>query len=114
MIAVIDDLKIASVHLAGYSMGAAMCFSMLAYASDRILSVAAGGAHLKPKDLSWVRDLVKQGLMEWEAAGRPEVPISPVGLLAILNADEVGAPIKPDEIAVPTLMYSGTLDLHYE
>ena len=114
VLSVLDELDLDRGHLSGYSMGAGMCFSMLAYAPERILSVAAGGAHLQAKDLSWVRDLVMPRFKEWEAAGRPEVPVSPAGVLAILNADEASTAVEPDEITVPTLIYSGTADLHYE
>ncbi|MGA1838501.1 alpha/beta fold hydrolase [Herbiconiux sp. 11R-BC] len=134
VLAVLDALGIASAHVAGYSLGGRVAFSLAAAHPERVLSLtsiagAPGTGHgafdrvFFPGSLAALeRGGMPAFLAEWErASGRPLDPVTrgafavndPVALAAYMRAAEE-EPRIPDAqlaaLAMPVLLLAGTRD----
>jgi pimeloyl-ACP methyl ester carboxylesterase len=63
--AVLDDLRIKTTEVLGYSMGGWMALGLVCHHPDRVRRAAVGGAVPYAQDLQPLRDVVARGPREW-------------------------------------------------
>ena len=72
VVAVLDDLKIETTEMLGYSMGGWTALGLVCYHPDRLRAAAIGGMPPYAQDLQPLRDVIAKGPIAWvEFLGEP-------------------------------------------
>ena len=106
VIAVMDDLDIDRASYFGYSMGAAIGFSLAGSFEERFNSFVLGGANPYPKDLSWVKSLVSE--RRTQQLVPDDFDLTP--FFSILDHEESGTGTDPTQIHTPCFVFYGGED----
>lgn len=131
VVAVLDDLAVATAHFWGYSMGEHIGFAIGCYAPDRFRSLIIGGMHPYARDAQVFRQRAEAMRVRdpssivtgWQAQGVawPETVLSRLLLndVEALAASSIASGEAPDfgtylrEEQVPMLIYCGDRDESY-
>ena len=124
MIAVLDDLKIESAHLFGYSLGGWVALELMARTPGRVSSAIVAGAHPYAEDLSQLRTAFTPAaiLAAWDALHAPLSQASverlaafdPKRLAEMVPPDPIDQAEQLDDLPMPLLTIRGTHDRRFE
>jgi len=122
VIAVLDDMRIDSAHIFGYSLGGWVAFELAASHRPRVKTAIVGGAHPYAEDMSGMRSLPPPALVRyWDGLGAPLSDASKKRILAFTH-EQLAAmiPDRKDESArladldLRSLLICGTNDARLE
>jgi len=122
VVAVLDDLGIDSAHVFGYSLGGWVAFELLAAYPSRVRTAIIGGAHPYDEDLSAVRGLTPQALLDMlESANallsgdsKERLAAYDPMVLASMIPDRVNQVHRFAHLPLPCLMICGTTDWRFD
>lgn len=122
VIAVLDNRGLASAHVFGYSLGGWVAFELLAAYPSRGRTAIIGGAHPYDEDLSAIRGLTPQAIIDmFEAANAPlseytrkRLAASDPLVLTSMIPDRVNQVHRFERLPLPCLMICGTTDWRFD
>lgn len=124
VIAVMDDLRIDSAHLLGYSLGGWLVFELAARFPSRARSAIVAGAHPYAEDLSPLRTTFTPAVIleAWEALRAPLSEASkqriaafaPKQLAEMIPPDLADQSKRLESLPMPFLAICGTNDWRFE
>ena len=131
IVAVLDAVGAEQAHVWGYSMGGHVAYAVARYAPERLRSLIVGGQHPYPRDRQYDDrrlEVIRRGMLAFvEDSERLSGPLAEPERSAVLAQDldamvavceayrdASGLDEGLAELTVPTLIYCGDRDRHFE